>query len=120
MLGLYYAAFFVLLAYVCDFLELTLMRGKFIAFILAVVAFGFSIIALPFIPQPGIITVYPANAIYATSPAFNTTIALPASETTTFLALGYFSALIHFAMIFVMLGAMFWMRKQKRARELDK
>ncbi len=141
MLGIFLTAFFIGVAYLCDLMAFR-GRGTFVAFVFIVVAFGLSIVAIPFITQPDILASYPAyNVITANvplfciganvltscgttntliqHPAYNVTSALSKSSQATLVALAYFNALIHFVLIFLMLGAMFWEGKKRREKRMN-
>ncbi len=94
------------------------MRGTFKGFILAILAFGFSIIALPFIVSNNY-TVHPSINIISSGgntliTSYNTTTTPTTNIENIMLGYAELNALVMFAYIFVILSYIFTERRKQR------
>jgi len=111
--------FFIAIALILSYVAIR-KRGNLIAFIIAIVAFAFSIMALPILvaqPQTQV-----ANTIITTSSGniivngYNETTGPPSQTLSYGLALAELFAFAEFGFMFYILGCMFWERKKRRYR----
>jgi hypothetical protein len=116
------ALFFILLSWIVAFVAFK-TKGTLKGLIIMIVAFGFSVIALAFINATNPIT-YPLITISTNFgntiiPKYNVT-QMPNAQSQNYLfILGEANVLIEVALVFIIIGYLFWERREKRIKKYN-